>query len=207
MTTGIGAFFSSFCVCALNALQNSMMLRPRGPSAGPIGGEGFAAPAGTCNFRYPVTFFAICHSSCCSGRSGSFTGPWCGSMDDWRSSISSHGCLEASPPPLSSCPDVIRATTSRSDLLDLSEFQFDRRGAPEDRHRDLDARARLVDFLDHAGERCERPIGYPHILADLEGDRRLRAFDAFLHLMQDPHRFGFRDRHRLVFRAEEARDL
>ena len=29
MTTGIGAPFSSFCVWALNALQNSMMLRPR----------------------------------------------------------------------------------------------------------------------------------------------------------------------------------
>jgi hypothetical protein len=29
ITTGIGVFFSSFCVCALNALQNSMMLRPR----------------------------------------------------------------------------------------------------------------------------------------------------------------------------------
>src|SRR5215472_10048343 len=62
MTTGIGEPFSSFCVWALNALQNSMMLRPRWPSAGPIGGEGFAAPAGTCNFRKPVTFFAMSHS-------------------------------------------------------------------------------------------------------------------------------------------------
>src|SRR5215510_2057210 len=62
MMTGIGMPFSIFCVCALNALQNSMMLRPRWPSAGPIGGEGLAAPAGTCNFRNPVTFFAITHS-------------------------------------------------------------------------------------------------------------------------------------------------
>ena len=30
------------------------------------------------------------------------------------------------------------------------------------------------------------------------------AFDAFLHLVQDPHRFGLGDRHRLVFGAEEA---
>src|SRR6516164_2180456 len=51
-----------FWVWALNALQNSMMLRPRWPSAGPIGGDGLAAPAGTCNFREPVTFFAISHS-------------------------------------------------------------------------------------------------------------------------------------------------
>src|SRR5260370_6322355 len=50
---------SRFWVCALNALQNSMMLRPRWPSAGPIGGDGVAAPAGTCSFKKPVTFFAI----------------------------------------------------------------------------------------------------------------------------------------------------
>src|ERR1700688_2368156 len=62
MVTGIGAPFSSFWVCALNALQNSMMLRPRWPSAGPIGGGGLAAPAGTCNFREAVTFFALSHS-------------------------------------------------------------------------------------------------------------------------------------------------
>src|SRR6478672_1188391 len=50
---------SRFCVAALNALQNSMKLSPRCPSAGPIGGEGFALPAGTCNFIIPTTFFAI----------------------------------------------------------------------------------------------------------------------------------------------------
>src|SRR3954453_15355513 len=48
-TVGIGAPFSSSCVEALNALQNSMMLTPRWPSAGPIGGAGFAMPAGTCS--------------------------------------------------------------------------------------------------------------------------------------------------------------
>src|SRR5271155_732995 len=62
MVTGIGAPFSSFCVCALNALQNSMMLRPRWPKAGPIGGDGLAAPAGTCSFTYPVIFFAMLYS-------------------------------------------------------------------------------------------------------------------------------------------------
>src|SRR5271169_2807055 len=35
-----------FWVCALNALQNSMILTPRWPNAGPTGGEGLAAPAG-----------------------------------------------------------------------------------------------------------------------------------------------------------------
>src|ERR1700691_2396974 len=59
MTTGTGMPGSRFWVCALNDLQNSMMLRPRWPSAGPIGGEGLAFPAGTCNLMKPTTFFAI----------------------------------------------------------------------------------------------------------------------------------------------------
>src|SRR5580692_1986340 len=79
MVTGIGAPFSSFCVWALNALQNSMMLRPRWPSAGPIGGEGFAAPAGTCNFRNPVTFFAMSHSLRRSHLPQAASGSWYGS--------------------------------------------------------------------------------------------------------------------------------
>jgi hypothetical protein len=62
MTTGIGVPFSICWVCALNCLQKSMIARPRWPSAGPIGGDGLAAPAGTCNFRNPVTFFAIGNS-------------------------------------------------------------------------------------------------------------------------------------------------
>src|ERR1041385_7822027 len=49
MFTGIGMLFSICCVLAWTALQNSMMFKPRWPSAGPIGGDGFAAPAGTCN--------------------------------------------------------------------------------------------------------------------------------------------------------------
>src|SRR5438309_7056857 len=47
------------CVCALNALQNSMMLTPRWPSAGPTGGLGFAAPAGICSLISAMTFFAM----------------------------------------------------------------------------------------------------------------------------------------------------
>src|ERR1700720_2033451 len=50
---------SRFCVAAFTALQTSMMLSPRCPSAGPIGGEGFALPAGTCNLMIPMIFFAI----------------------------------------------------------------------------------------------------------------------------------------------------
>src|SRR5713101_7077054 len=43
-----------FCVCALNALQNSMILTPRWPSAGPTGGDGLAAPAGICPTHFGV---------------------------------------------------------------------------------------------------------------------------------------------------------
>src|SRR5947209_17492184 len=59
MVTGMGVPFSIFCVWALNALQNSMMLSPRWPSAGPIGGDGLALPAGTCSLMIPTIFFAI----------------------------------------------------------------------------------------------------------------------------------------------------
>src|SRR5881275_367317 len=62
ITTGIGRPGSIFCVWALNALQNSMMFKPRWPSAGPIGGLGFALPAGTCSLMNPTTFFAISYS-------------------------------------------------------------------------------------------------------------------------------------------------
>src|ERR671910_772867 len=44
-------------VAALYALQNSMMLTPCWPSAGPTGGGGVGAPARVCHFISPVTFF------------------------------------------------------------------------------------------------------------------------------------------------------
>src|SRR4029079_14474526 len=49
----------SCAVCALNALQNSMMLRPCWPSAGPTGGAGLACPPGICSLMSVRTFFAI----------------------------------------------------------------------------------------------------------------------------------------------------
>jgi len=41
---------------------------------------------------------------------GNFTGPWCGSTDDWRSPVSSHGLSEALPLPLFVMPGLIRAS-------------------------------------------------------------------------------------------------
>ena len=43
-------------VCALNALQNSMMFTPCWPSAGPTGGAGFACPPGTWSLMSVRTF-------------------------------------------------------------------------------------------------------------------------------------------------------
>src|SRR6201993_2417973 len=48
----------SCAVCALKALQNSMMLTPCWPSAGPTGGAGFACPPGICSLMSVRTFFA-----------------------------------------------------------------------------------------------------------------------------------------------------
>src|SRR6201989_3014552 len=46
-----------FSVAALYALQNSMMLTPCWPSAGPTGGAGVGCPAWICSFISPATFF------------------------------------------------------------------------------------------------------------------------------------------------------
>src|SRR4051794_17298607 len=62
--------FSSW-VCALNALQNSMMFTPCWPSAGPTGGAGLAAPPGTWSLMSVRTFLAIARAS----LDGRFRGP------------------------------------------------------------------------------------------------------------------------------------
>src|SRR6476660_1131827 len=46
-------------VRALNCLQNSMILIPLEPNAGPIGGAGLAWPPLHCSFTKPVISFAI----------------------------------------------------------------------------------------------------------------------------------------------------
>jgi len=58
ITTGITR--PAWCwVRALNCLQNSMMLMPCCPSAGPTGGAGVALPALHCSFTIAWTGFAI----------------------------------------------------------------------------------------------------------------------------------------------------
>src|SRR6184192_3842389 len=58
ISTGMMRPFSC-AVCALNALQNSMMLTPCWPSAGPTGGAGLAWPPGICSLIIVRIFLAI----------------------------------------------------------------------------------------------------------------------------------------------------
>src|SRR5881397_1592775 len=58
ISTGVIRPFWS-AVCALNALQNSMMFTPCWPSAGPTGGAGLACPPGIWSLMIVRTFFAI----------------------------------------------------------------------------------------------------------------------------------------------------
>src|SRR3954451_19501388 len=58
ISTGMIRPFWSW-VCALNALQNSMMFTPCWPSAGPTGGARLAAPPGTWSLIRVRTFLAM----------------------------------------------------------------------------------------------------------------------------------------------------
>src|SRR5215218_4651961 len=66
------------CVWALNALQNSMMLMPCWPSAGPTGGAGDACPPTACSLISVRTFLAI------SGSSGMSWRPWAAAGCGWQ---------------------------------------------------------------------------------------------------------------------------
>src|SRR5687768_17760487 len=173
--------FSIFWVWALNALHNSMMFSPRWPSAGPIGGDGFAAPAGTCSLWYPVIFFAM-HDSFGGAVLGGWRPPHLPRVqrtDDRRRTTDKVNLV---------CP------SSSSEFLHLRELQFHRRRAAEDRDRHLQPRAGVVDLLHGAVKRGERPVGDAHLLADLERYRGLRTLDALLHLLENVLRLGLRDR-------------
>src|SRR3972149_6096565 len=135
MPTGSGRPGSTFCVCALNALQNSMMLRPRWPSAGPIGGLGLALPAGTCSLIKPTIFFAIYHSlRVQAGLKPSPVKHHCNFKAVYRA-----GAMAAAT---SFARGSRRRGRTHLRLLDLSELQLDRCRAAKD--RDRNAQLRLV---------------------------------------------------------------
>src|SRR6185369_13854913 len=169
ITTGSIRPGSTFWVWALNALQNSMMFRPRWPSAGPMGGDGFALPAGTWSLMKPTTFFATCLL-----LSGSSERRECDALP-----VQSTG--NAGP------------VTSYLGFLDLPEVQFHRRRAAEDQHRDADLALLVVHLFDRSVEVRERALGDAHGFSGLEEHLRLRFLHAFLHLVQDVRDFLVRD--------------
>src|SRR4051795_7351388 len=120
------------CVCALNALQNSMMLMPCWPRAGPTGGAGDACPPTACSLICVRTFLAI------SGSSGMSCRPWASAGCGWQGrrpagpSQAFHGSgthPAADRRLIRGCQDVRRGPL---DLLHLVETDLDRRLAPED---------------------------------------------------------------------------
>src|SRR5207342_3304065 len=142
----------SCAVCALKALQNSMMLTPCWPSAGPTGGAGFACPPGICSLIVVRIFFAISRSS---------------------------SCLFAAPKPLKAVASrplrLGTRETSSVDLLHLVEAELDRDLALEDVDEHLQLLLVGVDVDDLAVEVAERAGGDLHLLAEDELDQGARA--------------------------------
>src|SRR5512132_3714301 len=132
-------------VAALYALQNSMMLTPCWPSAGPTGGAGVAAPALIWSLMTAVNRFL-------GGMSSFFVtglnGPVAGSRRELASGGGRRGPL--------------------SDLADLVERQLDGRLAAEDGHQHLQLLLLGVDLVDGGGEGGERAVHDGDRLADLE---------------------------------------
>src|SRR5688500_12074909 len=81
----------------------------------------------------------------------------------------------------------------RSDLLDLSVFELDRRGAAEDRDLHIEAGPCVVDFLAGPVERGEGAIRDADLLADLEADGGLGMIDSLGHLALDALGLAIRD--------------
>src|SRR5215471_16199976 len=132
----------SFWVCALKALQKSMMLTPCWPSAGPTGGAGLALPAWICSLMTVRTFLAI------SKRVGEHS---------WRGNQAIQGRREGSVLRTRPTEDAGARRLSRQlDLLDLVVAHLDRRLTPEDRDQHLEFGGVLVDLGDLAGEVGER---------------------------------------------------
>src|SRR5690606_22432300 len=126
----------------------SMMFRPRWPRAGPIGGEGFALPAGTCSLIKPTIFLAIDGSYI--GLSGSAGSPSCDMLLRLLLVLpTAVASGETWAPP---------RRNPRLNFFDLAEFELHRRGTTEDRDRDAHLGLLVVDFLDVAVEVGERTI-------------------------------------------------
>src|SRR5258708_7375507 len=130
-----------FWVCALKALQNSMILTPRCPSAGPTGGDGFAAPAGICSLIDPTTFLATLKSFL---------------VNQSRTPLARFGSAR----PANRCCSL--------SLLYLHKVELDRSRAPENRNQNADLALFRLDFLDGAVEVLKGSIDDFDRFADFE---------------------------------------
>src|SRR5689334_1327529 len=160
MTTGSIKPGSTFWVWALNALQNSMMFRPRWPSAGPMGGDGFALPAGTWSLIRPTIFFATV--LLLSGSNGRRS---CGVLPV-KSAGKRRPRFKTGDRPRK--PSNYNTGVCPLGLLDLAEVQLHRRRAAEDQHRDADLALLVIHLFDVAVEVGERALGHADRLAHLE---------------------------------------
>src|SRR5918998_3503564 len=133
-------------VAALYALQNSMMLTPCWPSAGPTGGAGVAAPALIWSLMTAVNRFL-------GGMTSFFVTGWNGLGAGPRSERSEG-----------------RGAPRSSDLLDLVERELDRRLPTEDGDQHLQLLLLGVDLVDRGREGRERTVHDGDRLADLEVD-------------------------------------
>jgi hypothetical protein len=95
-----------------------------------------------------VTFFAIYSLLFVRRETPVRQGPWCGS-GRLAAAVTSHGPVFFGARDARVKPGQEPSTLA---FFDLAELQFHWCRAPEDRHRDLQARARVVDLFDHAIE-------------------------------------------------------
>src|SRR5476649_1242977 len=88
-------------------------------------------------------------------------------------------------------------------LLDLTEFKFNRGRAPKNGDGYTNARFLVVHFLNVAVEVRERAVLDPNHFAHFEERFGTRLFHAFLHLRHDLFHFTRRDRARAVTRPAD----
>src|SRR5678816_4700760 len=151
MITGmIRPSFACAWVWALNCLQNSMMLTPCWPSAGPMGGAGFALPAGICSFTCPVTFFIA----------SPHRGP-CG-----RAALPRLNTLSGAT--CSARPTSTAHLSSGARLLHLHEVQLHRGRPAEDGHQHLHPALVRIHLFHRPVEVAERAVDDPDGVALLE---------------------------------------
>src|SRR3954452_16331235 len=120
-------------VAALYALQNSMMLTPCWPSAGPTGGAGVAAPALIWSLMTAVNRFLGGMTSFCVGWNGPGAGPRPERSEGW-------------------------GAPGSSDLGDLVERQLHRRLPAEDGDEHLQLLLLGVDLVDGGRQGRGRPV-------------------------------------------------